>query len=197
MMTIVSRWWLTTSRGCEALGRVNRALSQYRRVESIMSGRPYNTSTIQIQYKYNANTNRTQLQYKYNPSTIQIIFVKYNTHPIQKLCSALHYAVFTVQCLIRQWSCRGSHGVFVCLYFCIFVYFCISAVQCCSVDDKAVGRRERWCVCSSTPDTRGQYEARALFFLPASNSCLLILFFPYLKYPIHPYLRYPIHPSYT
>ena len=131
-----------------------------------------------------------QIQFKYNTN---IIHIKYK----KKLCSAQHYAVFTVQCLIRQWSCRGSHGVFVCLYFCIFVYFGISAVQCCSVDDKAVGRRERWCVCSSTPDTRGQYEARALFFLPASNSCLLILFFPYLKYPIHPYLRYPIHPSYT
>ena len=93
--------------------------------------------------------------------------------------------MFTVQCLIRQWSCRGSHGVFVCLYFCIFLYLFISAVQCCSVDDKAVGRRERWCVCSSTPDTRGQYEARALFFLPASKSCLYILFFLYL------YRRYP------
>ena len=50
------------------------------------------------------------------------------------------------------------------LYFCLFLYFCISAVHC-SVDDKAVGWREGRCVCSSTPDTHGQYKARGLFFL--------------------------------
>ena len=89
MMTIVRRWWLTTSRGCGALGRVNRALSQYRRVESIISGRPYNTRTIQIQY----NTSKIKIQY--NSSTIKIPF-RYNTNMLKSNTKIMHRTLFSV-----------------------------------------------------------------------------------------------------